>query len=543
MSNQVNHRTLLAGPIAAIVMLSSAIADDTTGAADPSHSPDAATTPMQMEQGAAAAKTTATRASSGTGGATPSIASFVDNPQGSGKQHRKSRMTQPPSYLPVESLTVAVGQIQRLPVKGQIRRVAVGNGGLLSTTVVDANLLVIAEGVGTTNLMIWTDDTVRSFKVHVVPYDLEELRVKAARLMAAYPRVKADIAGSDVVLSGYAHAEELKRIGQAVNNLPGVINNVLEDQGSATTRSVLFKLSFVEVKRSYLEQLGIQWAQSANGPVFGTTGVYRATGPYAAVSQPVTSSTGPSLVSTSPPPFTSLGSSTGGYFLGLASYLNSALKLGSDTGDTRVLATPELVARSGGKADMNVGGEVPIPMAGAFGSTSVIFKPYGVLFSIEPQVSQDNIISAKISTEVSQIDNSVSVGGIPGFLTRKTAAEISIKPGEVVALAGLLNDQLSNSISSVPGLGNLPILGRLFRSDDFIHNKTDLVVLLEPEIVTPGQGLVQQLKAHGADVIDDTADRSQALNEKSTLEPLAKTAPTAPPTTEGNDDFPPMRGQ
>ncbi len=548
MGNQLNHRTLLAGTVSAVMMLSSAFADDKVTAVDSSNiGSDVGAKAVPAEKPSAASKTPTHSPSDG-GVHTSSIASFLDNPgSGSKSLHRKSHSVQPPSYLPVENLTVTVGQIQRIPVKGQIRRVAVGNGALLSTTIVDANLLLIAEGVGATNLLIWTDDTVRSFKVHVVAYDLEELRTKAAQLMVGYPRVKAELVGSDVVLNGYAHTDELKRIYAALPNLPGVINNVLEDQGSTSTRSILFKLSFIEVKRSYLEQLGIQWGQSAAGPVLGATGISNATGPYAAVSQPVTASTGPTLVTAAAPPFTSLGTSSGGYFLGLASLLNSTIQLGSNTGDTRVLATPELVARSGGKADMNVGGEVPIPVSGAFGSTSVTFKPYGVLFSIEPQVSQDNVISAKISTEVSQIDNSVSVSGIPGFLTRKTAAEISIKPGEVVALAGLLNDQLSNSIASMPGLGNLPILGRLFRSDNFIHNKTDLIVLIEPEIITPGQGLEQQLKAHGTEVIDDTADRSKAANEKSKIEPLRKTTPPPEPSDSAkaaeHDDFPKMMGQ
>jgi len=140
---------------------------------------------------------------------------------------------------------------------------------------------------------------------------------------------------------------------------------------------------------------------------------------------------------------------------------------------------------------------VPIPVSGAFGATSVDFKPYGIILSIEPQIDASNVITAKISTELSQIDPAVSVNGIPGFVQRSTSTEVSIKPGEMVALAGLVNSEMANAIDRVPVLSRIPILGRLFRSDDFRNSKTELVVLLEPEIISPGDGLARQLRERG----------------------------------------------
>src|SRR5207253_3039545 len=134
--------------------------------------------------------------------------------------------------------------------------------------------------------------------------------------------------------------------------------------------------------------------------------------------------------------FVSVGGRTCGVFLCLVSTIASRLNFGQSDGDVRLLASPELTAVSGGKANLQVGGEVPIPLAGAFGSQTVEFKPYGIMFDIEPVVTPNGTITAKIKTELSQIDPAVTVAGIPGFLNRKTSTEINVRPGEMIALSG-----------------------------------------------------------------------------------------------------------
>ena len=192
-------------------------------------------------------------------------------------------------------------------------------------------------------------------------------------------------------------------------------------------------------------------------------------------------------------------------------------------GDARILASPELTAKSGGKARLQVGGEIPIPLAGAFGTQTVEFKPYGIIFSIEPVIDGSDIITAKLSTELSQIDPAVTVAGIPGFLTRSTSTEISVRPGQMIALSGLVNSELSNAIDKVPGIGNMPIFGRLFRSDDFRNKRSDLVVLLEPEIITVGGGMADQLRQRGVDNTREFEKKVELLGM-----PAAPAAPPAP---------------
>jgi pilus assembly protein CpaC len=373
-------------------------------------------------------------------------------------------------------------------------RLALGSGNLLSTTTVDSNLLLIAEQVGTTSLLVWTRDKVYSYQVNIVPKDLMTVRAKVDALTKGLSGITVEQVGTELVLSGMVHKEVYGQLAAGLKGLPGVIFNIREDQGSAYTRSVLFRVHFIEVKRSLLENIGINWSKDTNGPVFSVMGIGARQGVYQDV--PRRLEPGDTLLGNAPP-FVHRGTNSGGVFLGLATTLTSRINLGINNGDVRVLASPELTAKSGGTARLQVGGEVPIQQAGALGATSITYKPYGIILEIEPQIDANNVITAKISSELSQIDTSVSTSSVPGFLTRKTATEVSVRSGETVALSGLVNSEMSSAVDRLPVLGKIPILGRLFRSDDFRSNKTELVVLLEPEIIEPGQGLAMQLRERG----------------------------------------------
>ncbi|MRW90366.1 hypothetical protein GJ699_10245 [Duganella sp. FT80W] len=430
-------------------------------------------------------------------------------------------------YLPTQPLTITVGEIQMLPIEGKIVRLALGAGNLLSTTTVDQNLLLIAEQVGATSLLVWTPTTVYSYRVQVVPKGMEELKAKVAKLTQGMDGVTVEQLGPELVLGGVAHKDALKRLAAALQGTPNLILNVREDPGSAYTQSVLFRLHFVEVKRSLLEQIGINWDKTANGPTFGYTGVASAKGIYDGTRQ---IQSGDNLLDATNPIFVQRGTTRSGLFFGLATTITSRLNLGISDGDVRLLSSPELTAKSGGKARLQVGGEVPIPLANGFGTTTVEFKPYGVILSIEPVIDANNVVTAKISTEMSQIDPAVTVSGIPGFLTRSTATEISLKQGEMIALSGLVNSEMSTAIDRVPALSRIPILGRLFRSDDFRNNRTELIVLLEPEIIKPGDGLAEQLRQRGVEnkrIFEDKVEERQ----RNTL-PFPTPDQPAPPVHE-----------
>ncbi len=431
----------------------------------------------------------------------------------------------PLGQLPTEELNLTVGGIRVLPIQGKIKRIAMGNGTYASATTIDNSIMLIGEAPGTTSMMVWSDKQVSAYRLRVATAGAAESRQFLDKIISDNaPRLELREFESRLVVSGSASKATLEQLTGVQKFVPSLVLNVREDREN--TRSVLFRLHFVEVNKSLLESLGIQWSRDAAGPTFGAQGVAVRDGIYRNIPP---AKDGQNLLDPNPA-FVSAAGRTSGVFFGLATTIASRLKFGTSDGDTRILASPELTAISGGKARLQVGGEVPIPMAGAFGATTVEFKPYGIIFNIEPVIGPNDTITAKVSTELSQIDPTLTVQGIPGFLTRMTSTEISVRPGEMVALSGLINSELSNAIDKVPGLGNVPVLGRLFRSDDFRNKRTDLVVLLEPEIVTAGDGMAERLRSRGAENVREF--EVKALEAPQPGQPVPARGPARNPTVD-----------
>jgi hypothetical protein len=157
------------------------------------------------------------------------------------------------------------------------------------------------------------------------------------------------------------------------------------------------------------------------------------------------------------------------------------------------LAEPNLVAESGKEASFLAGGEFPIPVAQGIGANlaiSVIFKEFGVRLNFTPTVTADGRVRLKVRPEVSTLDfaNAVQLQGfrIPALSTRRTETELELDNGQTFAIAGLLNNSMTESLQKVPGIGDIPILGYLFRSKAAQKNRTELVVMITPEILPSG---------------------------------------------------------
>ncbi len=416
----------------------------------------------------------------------------------------------PDSASQDQELTLGVGQIMMLPMHGKVRRIALGHFAYASVSPVDTGVMLIGENTGETSMMVWTDKAMLSYRIRVTPAGAAESRRLVEKVIEQSKGTLAlDEHQSQLVVSGQTDRATLEQLVGVKKLVPNLVVHAREQREAA--RSVLFRLHFVEVSKALIESIGIQWSKDAQGPQIGAQGVAVRDGIYRNLPQQgFNGSLEPN------PSFANINGRNSGFLFGLATSIASRLKFGSSDGDTRVLASPELTAVSGGKARMQVGGEVPIPLAGAFGTQTVEFKPYGIIFNIEPVIGPGDTITAKLSTELSQIDPSVSVAGIPGFITRMTSTEISVKPGQMVALSGLVNSELSNAIDKVPGLGSVPVLGRLFRSDDFRNKRTDLVVLLEPEIISAGAGMADGLRERGSRNMSEFDDRVREATKPAT---------------------------
>ncbi|MDE3081456.1 MAG: general secretion pathway protein, partial [Paracoccaceae bacterium] len=158
-------------------------------------------------------------------------------------------------------------------------------------------------------------------------------------------------------------------------------------------------------------------------------------------------------------------------------------------GAVRTLAEPNLTALSGQQAKFLAGGEYPIPVQDGNGNITVQYKPFGVGLNFTPTVVDGNLINLQIDAEVSAVDTTVSYNNngfaINAFKTRKTSTTVEMHDGESFAIAGLLQDNFSDRANQVPWLGDVPILGALFRSADFQRNQSELVIIVTPHLVSP----------------------------------------------------------
>lgn len=169
-----------------------------------------------------------------------------------------------------------------------------------------------------------------------------------------------------------------------------------------------------------------------------------------------------------------------------------ALDLGERIGQVTNLANPNLTALSGETGTFLAGGEIPIPIAQGLGAVGVEYKQYGVSLAYTPTVLGDGRISLRVRPEVSQLDysNAVTISGtqVPGLTTRRTETTVELGSGQSFMIAGLLQNNHNNSIDKTPGIGDVPVLGALFRSNGFQRNETELVIVITPYLVRPVNG-------------------------------------------------------
>jgi pilus assembly protein CpaC len=169
--------------------------------------------------------------------------------------------------------------------------------------------------------------------------------------------------------------------------------------------------------------------------------------------------------------------------------LLGTLDLGETDGSVVTLAEPTLTALSGETATFLAGGEIPIPISQGLGAVSVDYKQYGVTLSFTPTVLSSGRIALRVRPEVSQLTSagSVSLNGftVPGLTTRRVETTIELGSGQSFMIGGLLSNNTNNTVDRLPGLGNLPIIGALFRSNSFRRQQTELVVVVTPYLVQP----------------------------------------------------------
>jgi len=405
----------------------------------------------------------------------------------------------------VSSLQLVVGQIKTIPLPSKVVRVAVGNGKIITSNVLETEMVVLAETAGNTSLRLWTaDGNQLNYAVSVLATDPDVTTKRLGEMLSAMPGIKVERIGDMVLLTGTASKANLSRIDSIAKLFPQTHNAVREEEVTMR-RMVYMKVQIVEMKKSLGENIGISWDKSIAGPAAGIAGNWN-TNPNFRI--PSTAPAGfPTEAGAIP-----IGGAGWRPFIGMTSAITSMINLAVNNGDAYVLATPELSARSGGKAEFLAGGQIPIiSPASAAAPATVTFKDYGIKLIIEPVADEKNNVSTLLKTEVSNVDNSVAVGGNPGFLTRKTDSEFNVQSGQTIVLSGLVNTDLQKDISKLAGLGDLPILGALFRSTNFRSGRTDLVIFVTPTVIDPSSPLNQERLDKAKDIQEKFKAQSSAV--------------------------------
>lgn len=356
---------------------------------------------------------------------------------------------------------------------------SIANPGIADiSTLSDKSIYVLGKAPGRTTLTLLSPDgtLISNVDVHVTP-DIAEFKERLQQILPG-ENIEVRTANDGIVLSGtVSSTAKLDRALDLANRYaPDRVSNLMVVGG---IQQVMLKVRFAEMNRSVSKNFSSSVAFSDGGGFRGETGTYLS-GTNALNSATITTRPGVSGA-------TILGGSIGGLEFGVI------LEALESKGMVRTLAEPNLTALSGQEAKFLAGGEFPVPGESDSGGITVEYRPFGVELNFTPVVVDSDIINLSITAAVSSIDtaNGFATGDgdvIPAFKRRETSTTVEMRDGQSFAIAGLLQDDFRDANSQLPWIGDLPILGALFRSSEYQRSQTELVVIVTPHLVTPVNG-------------------------------------------------------
>ena len=389
-----------------------------------------------------------------------------------------------------EELRLTVGKSVVLDYPADVARISTSNAEIVDTSpVTTREILIHGKSFGTVTMVVWSKSGQRHFYNITVEQNLEPLR-KLVR--ETFPREEIQLQSSRESLSLTGRVSG-KDVADRVTALAApfaktVVNNMVI-QPSPVEKQILLRVKFAELDRTAANQFAVNIVStgSANTPGRVTTGQFPA------------------------PSSDSISGTIGGSSQGASSKFTIAdalnifafrpdlnlgilLKALQSNSLLQILAEPNLVTTNGKEASFVVGGEFPVPIlqgGSNSGSVTIQFREFGVRLSFTPVITENHTIRMHVKPEVSALDfaNAVTFNGftIPALSTRKMETDIELGEGQSFIIAGLIDNRVRESLSRIPGLSNLPVLGYLFKSKEVTRSNTELIVMVTPEITTPIQ--------------------------------------------------------
>jgi Flp pilus assembly secretin CpaC len=455
-------------------------------------------------------------------------------------EHLKATVSKPvnaraaKSYAPIKSpedkystleVDMFVGESRVFPAPN-IGRIAVGNGSIMSAAALDEKeVIVFANSAGTSSLFVWNKDgRYQRIKINIVAGDTTRVQREVAAFLSQIPNAKASVVGDKVIVEGDNLSDNDRfRIAEIAKTYPQVVNFT---DPTGWEKMIMMDVKVVEFPKSVLREIGLKWGNPEGAVQAGALWYPGQRGGGYTLEVP----NGKWKSSTGGPTVLPRGLVSA---FGMNLVLNAQLNLLAQNGDAAILAEPILSTRNGSSASFLAGGEIPYQGASSTGTPFIQFKEYGVRLDIKPIADKTGSIRADIKTKVSSVDGSISTVSGPALRSRETNTTFNVKNGETIVLSGFLSREQSEDVDKIPGLGDLPILGALFRSKKFVNKETELVIFVTPTIVSEqSPGL--------RDRVEKTHERlEQAFGQQPYL-----TAPVQPATdtSKPNGTVPPATG-
>ncbi|GAA3968891.1 type II and III secretion system protein family protein [Allohahella marinimesophila] len=432
-----------------------------------------------------------------------------------------------------DAVSLHLGKVETLRIK-DIERVAVGNDEIVSTSLLENDeLLIIPQKAGDTEIVIWQtgnrkqlvrvqvraenpEKLARQVRARLTPFtelkvsvreslvfvtgqlktakDLERIQTLLGKDLIQQVVLQLHVDSVAVVRSALRHIDTLKVEGSddgirltgsygpefkntietVLQRYPQVINLAQIDLAKMKSM-ILIDVKILELRKRNLEQLGVRWDSSIAGP----SAAMAATGTVNPFFRSAVDFNGAAQIAEAiPVNDTNFHSS-----VGLLSNIGSRIELMEEAGEARMLARPMLSARDGAVATFHSGGELPYPVVDQnTGNIAVSFRSYGVKLNVLPQLSYEGKIMVEVDAEVSSIDSSININGVPGLISKSVSSTINAKDGETIVMSGLLANTEAESVSKVPLLGDLPLIGALFRTTNTENEGRELAIFLTPRI-------------------------------------------------------------
>jgi pilus assembly protein CpaC len=379
-----------------------------------------------------------------------------------------------------EELRLTVGKSVVIDYPSDIRQISTSSPEIVDASpVTTREILLHGKGLGNATLVVWSKTGERTFYNVTVDLNLDSLR-KILKDSFPNEQIVPESSRDSLTLNGKVSSKEIadRAIALATTFAKTVVNN-MELGAPPIEKQVLLRVRFAELDRTKAEEYGVNWFSQA-----GQTGFYAST-----QQSPISSTTqgGSGGLNT-----LTIGSALNLFAFDPKLNLGAFLQALQSENILQILAEPNLVTTNGKEAFFLVGGEFPVPVlqgGGNAGSVTVQFKEFGIRLRFTPVITGNHTIKLHLTQEVSTLDaaDGVTFNGfvIPAISTRRAETDVELGEGQSFVVAGLLDNRDTESLSKLPFLGDIPVLGALFKSKSVKKSRTDLVMLVTPEVTQP----------------------------------------------------------